>query len=220
MNSFRDHGGRSPDLIDVLPLTAKRVVDLGCGTGVIAKEYRQRCSPDYYLGIEIVPEDAAVAREFCSDCIVGNIENFTSADWEKLKNFELWVLGDVLEHLYDPWKVLKNIRSSITTGGHVLSCIPNSQNWWIQMRLSIGQWRYEDKGLLDRTHIRFFTRKTINQMFLDAGFEILEIIPRYVAHPAADSFLDIIEKMAITAGEDPIVARADASVFQYIIKAV
>lgn len=209
---------RSPDLIDLLPLNAKRVIDVGCGTGVIAKQYHHRASPEYYLGVEIVPEDAEVARQFCSECILGNIEEFNAQEWESLADFDLWVFGDVLEHLYDPWKVLKKVRNSIAAGGQVLSCIPNAQNWWLQARMSTGDWRYEDKGLLDRTHIRFFTRQTIEEMFQEAGFEITEIVPRYVHHPAEDKLLDIIEKMAAAAGGDPKVARADASVFQYIVR--
>jgi len=219
MEPTHDQHERSPDLIDVLPTTARRVIDIGCGAGVIAKEYQVRASPDYYLGIEIVPEDAEIARQFCSKCILGNIETFSDQEWEALENFDLWVFGDVLEHLYDPWKVLKKVRKSIAPGGQVLSCIPNSQNWWLQMRLANGDWRYDDKGLLDRTHIRFFTRKTIIEMFQEAGFEIAEIVPRYVHHPAADIFLNIIENMAAASGGDPKTAREDASVFQYIVRA-
>jgi len=219
MEQIQNTQEKSPDLIDILPLDARRVIDIGCGTGVIAQEYQKRASPDYYLGVEIVPEDAEVARQYCSECIVGNIEKFSADDWKANQNYDLWIFGDVLEHLYDPWQVLKNVRSSIAPGGQVLSCIPNSQNWWLQMRMSIGDWRYEDKGLLDRTHIRFFTRQTIIEMFNNAGFEVTEIIPRYVHHPAADNILDIIEKMAIVVGSDPKIARSDASVFQYIVKA-
>jgi len=124
-----------------------------------------------------------------------------------------------LEHLYDPWKVLKKVRKSMAPGGQVLSCIPNSQNWWLQMRLANGDWRYDDKGLLDRTHIRFFTRKTIIEMFQEAGFEIAEIVPRYVHHPASEIFLNIIENMVAASGGDPKTAREDASVFQYIVRA-
>ena len=72
------------DLIDLMPLDARRVLDVGCSTGEIAKEYQKRASPEYYLGIEIVPEDAAIAREFCSECVVGNIEEFNSQQWNHL----------------------------------------------------------------------------------------------------------------------------------------
>ena len=210
---------RSPDLIDVLPLTAKRVIDIGCGVGVIAKEFHIRATPEYYLGVEIVAENAEIAKQHCSECIVGNIEEFDTETWNQLAKYDLWVFGDVLEHLYDPWSVLKKVRSILPADGQIACCIPNAQHWSMQARLSIGDWRYADAGLLDRTHIRFFTRQTIIELLQGAGFEITEIVPRYVQQPNADKFLDIIENLAATTGADPKIARADASVFQYIIKA-
>jgi trans-aconitate methyltransferase len=209
---------RSPDLIDLMPLYAKRVIDIGCGPGNNAKEFHSRANPEYYLGVEIVPEDAEQARQYCSECIVGNIEEFDEQQWGTLANYDLWVFGDVLEHLYDPWRLLQKVRTSITAGGEIICCIPNVQHWSLQCRLSIGDWRYDEKGLLDRTHIRFFTRQTIIEMLHGAGFDITEIVPRYVNHPSADKFLDIIEKMAAAAGGDSKIARAEAAVFQYIVR--
>lgn len=219
MNMTNDPNHRSPDLIDIMPLNAKRVIDIGCGDGKIAKEYHIRATPDYYMGVEVLPEDVEVARLFCSECILGNIEEFSALEWSALSNYDLWVFGDVLEHLYDPWEILKKVRKSIATGGEIICCIPNSQHWSLQARLSMGDWRYEKKGLLDRTHIRFFTKKTIVEMLEGAGFEVTEIVPRYIYHPSTDIFLDLIEKMAGAAGGDPNEARDDASVFQYIVKA-
>jgi 2-polyprenyl-3-methyl-5-hydroxy-6-metoxy-1,4-benzoquinol methylase len=219
MDQAYGNHARSPDLIDVLPLDAKRVIDIGCSTGDIAKEYHARGNPEHYLGIEIVPEDAEVARPYCSDLIVGNIEEFDTQRWKELHGYDLWVFGDVLEHLYDPWSVLKKVRHSLPPGGQIACCIPNAQHWSIQARLSIGDFRYEDKGLLDRTHIRFFTRQTIVEMLHGAGFEVIEIVPRYIQHPLAEHALGVIEHMAKLLGADPAVARADASVFQYIVRA-
>jgi len=210
---------KSPDLIDVLPLSAKRVIDIGCGVGEIAKEYHVRGAPEYYLGIEIMPEDAEIAKQHCSQVWVGNIEEFDSATWDQMTNFDLWVFGDVLEHLYDPWQILKKVRSVLPNHGSIACCIPNVQHWSIQARLSIGDWRYADKGLLDRTHVRFFTRQTILEMLTDAGFEITDLIPRYIDHPSAEGFLNAIENMATMTGGNAHTARSEASVFQYIVKA-
>ena len=219
MNSALAQNQKSPDLIDVLPLTAKRVVDIGCGVGEIAQEFHIRASPEYYLGVEIDPQDAVIAKKYCSECIVGNIEEFDENTWSQLENYDLWVFGDVLEHLYDPWRILKKVREILPTDGQIACCIPNVQHWSVQARLSIGDWRYAEKGLLDRTHIRFFTRQTIVELIQGAGFEITEIVPRYLHHPTADKFLDIIEKLATVTGGDSQIARTEASVFQYIIKA-
>jgi 2-polyprenyl-3-methyl-5-hydroxy-6-metoxy-1,4-benzoquinol methylase len=219
MQQIQQDNQKSPDLIDVLPLGSKRVIDIGCGIGEIAKEYHMRGSPEYYLGVEIVPEDAEIAKQYCSQVMVGNIEEFDTNTWAQLTNYDLWVFGDVLEHLYDPWKVLNKVRAIMPHDGQIACCIPNVQHWSIQARLSIGDWRYAHKGLLDRTHIRFFTRQTIIEMIRGAGFEITEMIPRYIHHPTADKFLDAVENLSAITGGDPEISRADASVFQYIIKA-
>ncbi len=219
MQSIQHTQIKSPDLIDVLPLSVKRVIDIGCGIGEIAKEYHARGEPEYYLGIEITPDDAEVAKQHCSEVWVGNIEEFDDNVWDQLANFDLWVFGDVLEHLYDPWKVLKKVRSVMPANSSIACCIPNIQHWSIQAKLSIGDWRYTDKGLLDRTHIRFFTRQTILEMLVGAGFEVTDLIPRYIHHPSAEAFLGVIENLATLTGGDPHTARSEASVFQYIVKA-
>lgn len=210
---------KSPDLIDLLPLNARRIIDIGCGVGEIAQEYRKRASPEFYLGVEIVPQDAEVARQYCSQCIVGNIEEFDDQAWLQLTNYDLWVFGDVLEHLYDPWKILSKVRLVLLRNGEIACCIPNVQHWSLQARLSNGDWRYSEKGLLDRTHIRFFTKQTMVELIEGAGFEITEIVPRYLYYPSSNKFLDIIENLAVAAGGNPQTARDEASVFQYIIKA-
>lgn len=219
MNQIQIPDQRSPDLVDLMPLTAKRVIDIGCGIGKIAKEFRTRATPEYYLGVEMIPEYARIASEFCSECIVGNIEEFDSYDWSKLTNYDLWVFGDVLEHMYDPWKILKNVREVLPKGGQIICCIPNVQHWSLQSRLSIGDWRYADGGLLDRTHLRFFTRATIIELLQGAGFEMTGMKPRILPDPDSDKFLDIIEKLAATTGGDPYAARIEASIFQFIVQA-
>jgi len=219
MRKTDDLNHRSPDLIDMMPLDAKRVIDVGCGEGKIAQEYHIRAKPEYYMGIEILPEDVAIAKQFCDECLLGNIEEFSDLEWRALSNFDLWVFGDVLEHLYDPWKILCKVHSVIPAGGQLMCCIPNAQHWSIQARLSIGEWRYENKGLLDKTHIRFFTKKTIIELLESSGFEVLEITPRYVYHPTTEKFLDIIGNLATACGGNPEEAKEDASVFQYIFKA-
>jgi hypothetical protein len=115
--------------------------------------------------------------------------------------------------------ILKKVHAVIPAGGHLMCCIPNAQHWSIQARLSIGEWRYESKGLLDKTHIRFFTKKTIIELLEGSGFEVLEITPRYVYHPTTEKFLDVIGNLATACGGNSEEAKEDASVFQYIFKA-
>jgi hypothetical protein len=104
--------------------------------------------------------------------------------------------------------------------GVVVACIPNAQHWSLQAKLSIGDFRYEASGLLDKTHLRWFTRQTMIELFEQAGFRIETGTSRIFDEPGREKFLPIIEKMAQTAGVDPKIALADALPLQYVVRAV
>lgn len=116
--------------------------------------------------------------------------------------------------------MLRKIRSVIPPNGSVVACIPNMQHWSIQVKLSIGDLRYQDSGLLDRTHLRWFTRQTILEMFADTGFSISAGGPRIFNEPARDRFLPLIGEMAKTQGVDPGMAINDALPLQFVLQAV
>ena len=92
---------------------------------------------------------------------------------------DCWIFGDTLEHHKLPWRVLKLIRANMPADGSIVACIPNAQYWSILGRLSVGDFRYEDNGLLDRTHLRWLTRQTTIEIFDGAGFTIAEGFPGY-----------------------------------------
>lgn len=113
-----------------------------------------------------------MAQRYCDETLVLNIEQADDTFWGSQGDKDCWIFGDTLEHLVNPWRVLQNIYECLPIDGVVVACIPNAQHWSIQARLSIGDFRYEDEGLLDRTHLRWFTRQTIIEIFQGAGFEI------------------------------------------------
>ena len=98
--------------------------------------------------------------------------------------------------------------------------VSNAQHWSLQAKLSIGDFRYEASGLLDKTHLRWFTRQTIIEMLDQSGFQIEVGMPRIFNEPSREVFLPIIEQMARAAGVDPQVAVTDALPLQYVIRAV
>jgi hypothetical protein len=125
-----------------------------------------------------------------------------------------------LEHLHDPWALLRRIRSTIPPQSSVLACIPNAQHWTLQARLNCGAFRYEDKGLLDRTHIRWFTRTTIDELFDSAGFAIVDGRCRILDEPYRDAGLAAVRAFAELIGADVEKAVADATPLQYIVRAM
>jgi 2-polyprenyl-3-methyl-5-hydroxy-6-metoxy-1,4-benzoquinol methylase len=148
-----------------------------------------------------------------------DIELADESFWQEVTDRDCWIFGDTLEHLKDPWNILRKIRSVIPADGCVVACIPNAQHWSLQAKLAIGDFRYVDSGLLDRTHLRWFTRQTMLELFGDTGFQVKTGFPRIFDEPKRNQFLPIIENMAKAFGVDPKQASADASALQYVIKA-
>lgn len=214
------HHQSNPDLLALMPLTARRVVEIGCSSGALARDYKSRNATCHYVGCDIDPSYVDMARQYCDDVMVLDIDSAGDDFYSQLGGCDLWVFGDTLEHMKDPWAVLRRVRASLTEGGMVLACIPNAQHWSVQARLATGAFWYEDAGLLDRTHLRWFTRTTIPNLFEQAGFTVMKMSARVFSEPGYDTLAPVIEEMAELCGADPIMAVEDARPFQYVVVAV
>src|SRR6185295_4140657 len=158
------HDRFNPEVLAIMPKNLSRVVEVGCSSA-LAKAYLEQTPACEYIGIELDPGYAEVARASCTRVLVGDIEEMDERTFSSLFPANCWVFADVLEHLYDPWAVLRRLRGSLSPGASVVACIPNAQHWSFQARLNCGILRYEDEGLFDRTHIRWFTMTTIGELF-------------------------------------------------------
>ena len=150
--------------------------------------------------------------------LAGDIEKLPLAVFDTLFPSDCWIFGDCLEHLRDPWRTVRQIRAAIDADGCLLACIPNAQHWSLQMRLASGLFRYEDSGLLDRTHLRWFTRITMLEMFAQAGWKIDKAISRQLPTPAPAAAIAAIRTLAQAGGADPDQAVVDANAFQYLFR--
>ena len=207
------------DLLELVPAGVERVVEAGCSSGALGQAFLARHPGVEYIGIEMVPAYAEVARMRLSEVVVANVEQMDDRSFDVLNPTDCWIFGDVLEHLYDPWKTLARVRRSLGDGGCVVACIPNAQHWSLQALLNVGDFTYQDAGLLDRTHIRWFTRKTIIELFKSTGFEIEEMGGRVFDEPARAQALPAIRSLAQACGHDPDEAERDAMPIQYLVRA-
>jgi SAM-dependent methyltransferase len=214
------HEHHNPELLALLPLAASRLVEVGCSSGSLAREFKKKGGHGHYTGIELVPEYADLARRHCDRVLTFDIETVDANYLANELPGDCWIFGDTLEHLRDPWALLARIRRAILKGGCIVACIPNAQHWSLQALLSVGAFRYQASGLLDRTHLRWFTRITISEMFDAAGFRIAESQPRIFNEPARERILPIIKELAVAVGADPDQALLDAIPLQYVIRAV
>ncbi len=212
--------GHNPDLLALIPPTAKAIVEIGCSTGALAHAVNSSRPDVHYIGVELDPKAAEIAARFCDGVQALDLEATDDSQFRGYASRDCWVFGDVLEHLRDPWKVLQRIRAVLPPGGCVVASIPNVQHWSLQGRLSVGDFRYESGGLLDRTHLRWFTRVTIFELFQSAGFRIEAGVPRIFDEPGREPVLNAIRQMAMAMGRDPEGAVRDALPLQYVVRAV
>lgn len=219
MDQTPAHENHNPDLLRIIPQTSKCIVEVGCSSGALAREFKKLNPETQYIGIEVDSDYAKLAKRHCDEVHLANIESMSDALWGQLSQADCWIFGDTLEHLQNPWQVLRKIRSLIGPNGVIACCIPNAQHWSLQVKLSIGEFRYESSGLLDKTHLRWFTRKTLIELFYDSGFDILEIHPRIFNEPGRDGFLCLLQRVAKRAGANSEEAINDAIPLQYTLLA-
>lgn len=163
-------------------------------------------------GIEYNEKAALIANSF-AHVIAADIEK-TQLPYPP-EFFDYIILGDVLEHLVNPWQVLESIRPYLKLDGHILACIPNVMHFSVLRNLLHGNWAYEASGLLDKTHIRFFTLNEIIKMFTDTGYKISSYQPIRIYETAEDQ--EFIEALANFCGNDQLAVQYRA--YQYIVKA-
>ncbi len=163
------YGGDRPALLAPLPrLNSSRVLDVGCGSGGLAPHLREQGAA-YIAGIEPRMDLAGVAAERLDDVFVGTVEE-ALASHLKESRWDLIVLADVLEHLVDPWAAMTGLGGLLSAGGMILVSVPNvSHQHVIGHLVKHGDWAYEDSGVFDRTHLRWFGRKSLEELIACSG---------------------------------------------------
>jgi trans-aconitate methyltransferase len=159
------------DLLDLFPRAPARLLDIGCGSGATGAAAKARWPGVQTIGIELRPEAAQRAAAHLDRVIAGSVETLDLAA-AGVGGVDGVVLADVLEHLIDPWRFLKRLREVLDPDATVVASIPNVANLWLLDELAAGRFTYTGDGLLDATHLRFFTRQSIAALFAGAGYRI------------------------------------------------
>ncbi len=212
------------DILNLIPNTAAFILEIGCGAGALAKATRERNPSAHYIGVEIVEEVANQAVAHMNHTLVGDIttkktlENLDKIRCEKL--FDTLIIGDVLEHLYDPWSVLTELRYRMAKNGLCIICIPNVAHWSVLLQQLRGRWDYTDAGLLDKTHIRFFTLETAAELFNKAGWQLLDAKARVFWPEQTNEILKAFLPLVNQYGIEEEKLRRELSAFQWVIRAV
>lgn len=167
----------------------KNVLDVGCADGHLSKIFISKgCE---VIGIEIDKEAVKNAKKYCKEIFCEDIESIELPD-KYIEYFDFIILADVLEHLKEPLITLKNLKKYLKDEGYILISLPNISNWKLRLKFLFGNFEYEDKGLLDSGHLRFFNEKSAKKLILDAGFEIYKFNMTVGDAPKLAKFLHFI----------------------------
>ena len=209
----------NPYVLQIMPPAAGTVLEIGCGAGRLGEVYKQSFPESRYVGVELNAHAASLA--------VGRLDKVLSGSAEEIDlgflagKVDCLVYADVLEHLTDPWQMLAGHAALLSENGKVIASIPNVQNWSVLKDLIFGLWNYTDEGLMDRTHLRFFTLDGISKLFTGAGLTIEAIAVVNIPHqqPEMLQFVDQLRPALDNFGIDAAVFAERVSAFQYLVSA-
>ena len=179
-----------PTILDKLPRELC-VLDVGCGSGVHGQELK-RLHGHRVVGVDLSEESIAKARTRLEEAYVADVTKPEQYPFFGRRSFDIIVFSDILEHLYNPAEVLERHLQLLSKSGLVVISLPNVAIWNVRLALLAGRFEYQDTGTLDRTHIRFFTRRTFERFLGETG---LEVVGKRITPGVLRPFVPLIKKL-------------------------
>jgi 2-polyprenyl-3-methyl-5-hydroxy-6-metoxy-1,4-benzoquinol methylase len=165
------------DLIQIIEGNNNKILDIGCGDGQTGWTLKESGKAKEVIGVELLKGPAKRAESRLDKVIHGDVEEITLSFQSEY--FDYIILADVVEHLIDPWRVIKMLSTFLSKEGFLIVSVPNIGHWRILKDLIFfDKWEYQKEGILDKAHLRFFTKKSMVEMMREAGFEIESIKAR------------------------------------------
>ena len=194
----------------------RRVLELGPATGYMSRAFQERgCS---VVGIEVDPGMAERAEQYCERVIVGDLDTIDLDEELGSDRFDVIVAADVLEHLKDPLAALRRLREFLAPGGCFVISLPNVAHGSVRLALLEGHFQYQRLGLLDATHLRFFTRESLEELLDEADLAMAEIYHQQLNIDASEVPFDrdaVSPEVMEQLKQDP-----DAQTYQFVIRAI
>lgn len=168
-------GARS-DIVRRMPNhESARVLEIGCGTGRTGELALKESKAGFYQAVELDEQSANRAKDVLSDVIHGNVEEI---DLSRLSGpYDVLIFSEVLEHMVDPWNVLQKIVPLLRPAGLLFASSPNISHYHVVLSLLRGRFDYQASGVMDRTHLRWFTPQSYRSMFEQAGLKTMSVEP-------------------------------------------
>lgn len=180
-----DHNHSHTQIVSRIPQYAQ-VLELGCATGEMSRMMKQACHAQVF-GVEKDPQSAWQAQRHCDYVFTEDLDDAESLNALQFEKFDVITLVDVIEHLQYPEALLERLKPLMMEESTILLSVPNVAHASVRLELLTGDFRYEDAGILDSTHLKFFTLKSLKSMLARSGFVINEI--DYTWHDMPDSVI-------------------------------
>lgn len=207
------YGQNRPEIQSFIKTTAKTILDVGCAEGLLSGEVKEKLNAEVW-GIEVVEPVAKKAELILDKVLCMGVEEAIPLLPDNY--FDTIIFADVLEHLVNPEEVLIKINSKLKDDGEIIISLPNIGHWSTILNLLQGEWEYQDAGILDRTHLRFFTRSSINKMIEKTGYRVYNHKISYLLDKFKfnEKFYESLEEMGVNSSE----FKETNDVYQYIYK--
>jgi len=161
----------SNSIIFNLVRNGEHVLDVGCADGYLAERFTKEKHCEV-VGIELDPDMAIRAKKHCKKVFSGDVEELDIPYPENY--FDAIIFGDILEHTKDPKKTIIKYKKFLATNGRIIISLPNIAFWSVRLKLLFGNFNYQDCGILDKTHLKFYTIKTAKELCKECGLRIFE----------------------------------------------
>lgn len=150
--------------------SGNRILEIGCAGGYMSSKLQKK--GNYVTAIEINPKDAKRASKYCKKVIVGDIEDKDVLRKLKNQKFDVILLADILEHLKNPQGILLDLSRSLTVNGQIIISVPNIAFLTNRLTHFLGSFEYTEWGIIDKTHLKFFTKKTALELITGVGLKV------------------------------------------------
>jgi SAM-dependent methyltransferase len=204
-----------PDVQELVPRNARRILDVGCSSGALGAALKARQGAEV-VGLEVDPVYAKGAAERLDRVVTGDVEEIAAReDLEAdLGRFDCLICADVLEHLREPWAALERFATLLEPGGAAVVSLPNVRYWNTFWQLGRhGRWPRQPDGIFDATHLRWFTGRDAHALLDGAGLELEEIHRRYRLKPAGSKWDERLQRFDRLGPLTPFLT------FQYVLRA-
>lgn len=215
-NQFVEDENHSWNIIQKFIEPNSTVLDIGCSSGNLGEGLikEKKCTVD---GIELSQDDAEKARKKLRNVYVMNIESDSIDDIGA--RYDFIVMADVIEHLVDPVHALERIKGLLKPGGVLVFSIPNMAHLSVRLALLEGDFDYTQTGLLDETHLHYYTKRNIEKVFREASYKITDLKYTWVVYPT-ELVKQRLSKLGLSLTNDSVFSKTEANAFQYVGTAV